>query len=161
VNGINQKQFLPMKLALQYEVKQAIGRHAEEAYPDECCGFFFGGDGEIRTISHVRRATNTRTENRGRRFRIDTDEYRKAEKYAVDHGLDLLGIYHSHPDHPAEPSEHDRSVAMPFFSYIIVSVTGGTANDIRSWRLNEEETFDEESVTILSKQENAMKPISE
>lgn len=150
-----------MKLTLQHEVKVAIDRHAEEAYPDECCGFFFGEDGDIRRISHARRAINTRTENRGRRFRIDTDEYRRAEKFAVDHDLDLLGIYHSHPDHPAEPSEHDRSVAMPFFSYIIVSVQGGTASEIRSWRLNEEETFDEESITKLSKQEYVTKPISE
>ncbi len=149
-----------MELALQYEVQESIGRHAEEAYPDECCGFLFGEDGDIRRISHVRRATNTRTENRGRRFRIDPDEYRRAEKFAVDNDLDLLGIYHSHPDHPAEPSEHDRSVALPFFSYIIVSVQGGTTSEIRSWRLNGEETFDEETITFLSKQVYATKPIS-
>lgn len=120
--------------------------HTEATYPDEGCGFFFGADGDQRTVTHVVKVTNAREGDRRRRFSIDPGDYRQAEKYAADHDLDLLGVYHSHPDHPAEPSEHDRKVAMPFFSYVIVSVREGTSAELRSWRLNEQRQFEEESI---------------
>ncbi len=133
-----------MKLLLKDEVTVYMQNHAEEIYPNECCGFFFGEDGEERVVSHVQRVTNAKEGDQRRRFRIDPQDYRKAEAYADENGLDFLGIYHSHPDHPAEPSEHDRKAAMPFFSYIIISVQDGKAADIRSWRLNNERRFGEE-----------------
>ena len=68
----------------------------------------------------------------------------QAERYAADQDLDLLGVYHSHPNHPAIPSEHDRIAAQPFFSYVIVSVRDGIIDHTRSWRLNDASQFDEE-----------------
>lgn len=122
-------------------------KHAEADYPNECCGFFFGSDnGERREISIARSVSNAKEGDQRRRFRIDPADYREAERYALKNDLDLLGVYHSHPDHPAEPSEHDRKVAMPFFSYIIISVQEGKAADTRSWQLNDERQFDEELI---------------
>jgi proteasome lid subunit RPN8/RPN11 len=146
-----------MSLVLSHIVWDNMVSHAEEEYPSECCGFFFGNDGEIRKIIYAQRTPNIQTANRKRRFRIDPLEYRKAEKFSAENDLDFLGIYHSHPDHPAEPSEHDRSVAMPFFSYIIIPVSEGSAGEIRSWRLNSEETFEEEQVQLLPGQETLNK----
>lgn len=144
-----------MNILLDKEVFDRISEHAEEDYPNECCGFFFGRENDSRKIIHARRVTNISDENQRKRFRISTEDYRGAEAFATEHGVDFLGVYHSHPDHPAEPSEHDRKVAMPFFSYVIVSVSGGKATEIRSWQLNEERKFEEEMIEItrLNKQE--------
>src|SRR5690554_5085356 len=83
---------------------------ATNAYPDECCGFMFGSEGNAgnRTVSCAVPVHNASVENRGRRFRISPRDYLNAEQYALDNDLMLLGVYHSHPDHPAAPSEHDR-----------------------------------------------------
>lgn len=138
-----------MKLELTHNVAGRMKRHAEEIYPDECCGFFFGNDGEIRMIHQTKEVRNIRTGNRRRRFKIDPKDYQQAETYAFENNLDLLGVYHSHPDHPAVPSEHDRKVALPWFSYIILSVEDGKTGDIRSWRLNDSRQFEEEAVKIF------------
>lgn len=137
-----------MKLEIPDKQLQKMHQHAETDYPNECCGFFYGQEqaGEIRQIQVVQKVKNAKQGDQSRRFQIDPNDYRKAEKYAIDHDLDLLGVYHSHPDHPAEPSEHDRKVAMPWFSYVIVSVQNGKATTTRSWRLNDERQFDEETI---------------
>lgn len=135
-----------MSLKLETKVLQNLKSHAEEDYPNECCGFLFGEDGEERRITVSQRTENKSAGNQRRRFQIDPKAYREAEHFAEENDLDFLGIYHSHPDHPAEPSEHDRAVAMPFFSYIIISVQNGETGVIRSWRLNEERQFDEEFI---------------
>ena len=128
------------------EAREKMRRHAREEYPNECCGFFYGKDGDSRQVQVARAVSNVKQGNKRRRFEIDPLDYQKAERYALDNELDLLGVYHSHPDHPAEPSEHDRSVALPWFSYIIISVEDGHTADIRSWRLNDERQFEEESI---------------
>jgi len=125
-----------------------IADHAEDTYPDECCGFFFGKGGENRHIYRSYRVDNSKEGDQRRRFQISPKDYKEAEQFALDNDLDLLGVYHSHPDHPAEPSEHDRSVAMPWFSYIIVSVRDEEAVDVRSWRLDEERQFKEEKLAF-------------
>ena len=121
-------------------------RHAEADYPNECCGFFYGLEGDIRQVRVIREVENAKEGDQRRRFQIDPNDYQKAEKFAIERDLDLLGVYHSHPDHPAEPSEHDRKVAMPWFSYIIISVRDGNAEETRSWQLNKERQFEEETV---------------
>lgn len=137
-----------MKLEISPHTLQEMQGHAESDYPNECCGFFYGLGGEIRKV-HIARATdNAKEGDQRRRFMIDPQDYQEAEQYAVDNDLDLLGVYHSHPDHPAEPSEHDRKVAMPWFSYIIISVSKGNAGPIRSWRLNNNREFVEEQVEV-------------
>lgn len=137
-----------MKVILDQQVFNRITQHAEEEYPNECCGFFFGKESGDRKITHAYSVTNAKEGDQRRRFQITPDDYRQAEKFALNNDLDFLGVYHSHPDHPAEASEHDRKVAMPYFSYIIVSVGEGETKDIRSWQLNEKRQFEEEDVEI-------------
>ncbi len=144
-----------MNLILENKVLQNLKTHAAEDYPNECCGFLFGKDGEERRITISQRTENKSEGNQQRRFQIDPKAYRDAEQFADENNFDFLGIYHSHPDHPAEPSEHDRAVAMPFFSYVIISVQQGETDGIRSWRLNEERQFDEEFILNESINVNA------
>lgn len=126
---------------------QKMKQHAESEYPNECCGFLFGREtGDYRNISELMPVANHKKGDRRRRFMIAPADYRLAEVYAEREDLLLLGVYHSHPDHPAEPSEHDRSVALPFFSYVIISVKEGRAETVRSWRLDDDRNFDEETV---------------
>lgn len=127
---------------------QTMIKHAEETFPDECCGFMFGKEeGAQRIVTEVTLVNNNSEENKKRRFKISPKDYLHAEQHAEEQGLLLLGIYHSHPNHPAIPSEHDRVVAQPYFSYIIISVHDKEFFQLRSWRLNEEEQFEEETVT--------------
>lgn len=136
-----------MKLRIASRALQEMQQHAQEDYPNECCGFFYGVEqDDIRQVHQVRRVENAKEGDQRRRFQIRPVDYQRAEKYALDHDLDLLGVYHSHPDHPAEPSEHDRKVAMPWFSYLIISVQEGKAVAIRSWRLDAERQFEEEAL---------------
>jgi proteasome lid subunit RPN8/RPN11 len=128
-------------------VQEKINAHAEATFPYECCGFLYGSDGENgqRVITDYIESPNSHQENQRRRFQIVPSDYLKAERYADENNLSLLGIYHSHPDHPAIPSEHDRIQAMPFFSYVIISVMSGKTADVRSYVLNPEFQFDEEN----------------
>jgi proteasome lid subunit RPN8/RPN11 len=136
-------------LNINHQAIEAMKLHALDVFPNECCGFFYGKDGEIRDITLAQTVTNVKDGDQRRRFQIDPIDYMKAEKFAVETGLDLLGIYHSHPLHPAIPSEHDRVVAMPWFSYIILSVNEQEIQAVRSWQLNSERKFEEETILTL------------
>ena len=134
-----------MALRLEAGVADAIRRHGAETYPDECCGALIGREGVV-TMTYA--LPNTTDEGPRRRFLVRPDDYRQAEKQARAGGGDLLGFYHSHPDHPARPSQYDLDHAWPFFSYIIVSVRGGAPEDMTSWRLQEDRSaFDQEDLT--------------
>lgn len=137
-----------MALEISSDALKKMQTHAEADYPNECCGFFYGLEGETRQVRVVHEVENAKEGDQSNRFQISPKDYQEAEKYAIDHDLDLLGVYHSHPDHPAEPSEHDRKVAMPWFSYIIISVQDGQTESTRSWRLNDERQFKEEPVSV-------------
>lgn len=131
-----------MTLALQPGVADAIRRHGVETYPDECCGALIGRDG---VVSATHALPNTTEEGPRRRFRVRPQDYMAAERQATASNAELLGFYHSHPDHPARPSQYDLDHAWPVFSYVIVSVRSGVAEDMTSWRLREDRsTFDEE-----------------
>jgi proteasome lid subunit RPN8/RPN11 len=120
---------------------------AEKAFPDECCGFVFGEEMNTeRLIVDIQVVNNAKPGDKRRRFEITALDYMKAERYAEEKNLLLLGVYHSHPNHPAIPSEHDRVAAQPFFSYLILSVMEGHFATIRSWRLDEENQFEEENI---------------
>jgi len=97
---------------------------AVNTFPDECCGFMFGTEDEKenRVIRDILVVNNSKPGDKTRRFQISPLDYMKGEQYAIDNNLILLGIYHSHPKHPAVPSETDRLSAQPFFSYLIISV---------------------------------------
>lgn len=124
---------------------------ASTTFPDECCGFLFGTetDGE-RHITDILVVVNAKDGDKRRRFEISPKDYLHAERHALQHDLALLGVYHSHPNHPAVPSEHDRLAAQPFFSYVIVSVYDRAIRDLRSWRLNDERQFEEENILVMS-----------
>jgi proteasome lid subunit RPN8/RPN11 len=131
------------------ESKERMNKEAEATYPDECCGFMYGTEDSEgnRTITDVFAVTNGKEGDKRKRFEITPKDYLHGEQYALDHDLTLLGVFHSHPDHPPIPSEHDRVAAQPYFSYLIISVKKGTADEAKSWRLNDKEQFDEEQVT--------------
>jgi proteasome lid subunit RPN8/RPN11 len=121
------------------EVERRIRAEGEKCYPDECCGFLLGGVGEDgrRRAEDIMPVPNAdQAEERRRRFRIGPDEFLRAEKLARLRGLDVIGFYHSHPDHPARPSEYDREHALPFYSYVILSVRQGLSAEISSWELS-------------------------
>lgn len=127
--------------ALQPEAETEIRRHAREAYPNECCGALIARDGRIVEAYRLPNTTNGETR---RRFLIGPGDYRMAEARAGEQRAQLAGFYHSHPDHPARPSEHDLAQAWPNLTYIIVAVEAGTPADLRSWRLREDRSGFEE-----------------
>ena len=134
-----------MSLSLQAGTAEAIRQHGIETYPNECCGALIGRDGVV-TATHA--LPNTTEEGPRRRFMVRPQDYRTAERRASELGGELLGFYHSHPDHPARPSQYDLDHAWPFFSYIIVSVRAGVPEDMTSWRLREDRSaFDQENFT--------------
>lgn len=136
-----------MKLIFKKEYIERMQTWLEENYPHEACGFFTGSEaGEDREIQDLWSVHNNSTENLRRRFVIDPLDYIKAEQKADDAETNLLGLFHSHPDHPAFPSEHDLAAAQPYFSYVIASVVDGKLGDVRSFRLGDGEFIEEEVI---------------
>ena len=125
-----------------------IHEHALEAYPEECAGALVGMDVEgMKIVVDVWRAENTHGEERSRRFLIEPLKIKEFEERAAERDMDVLGFYHSHPDHPAEPSEYDREHAWPGWSYVIASVSAENVEDIRSWVLKGDRSgYDEEPI---------------
>ena len=136
-------------VSISEAVNQAIRRHGQETYPHECCGALVGTTADAETsIVDVVPLPNTTEEGPRRRFLVRASDYRLAERRAAEMGGELLGFYHSHPDHPARPSQYDLDHAWPSFSYIIVSVRSGVPEDMTSWRLQEDRSaFDQENLT--------------
>lgn len=136
-------------LALSAADLAAIGRHGERTYPEECCGFLLGvSAGEHTRVERVVPAVNEREDSRHNRFVMSPEIVLAAHKEARAAGLSVVGYYHSHPDHPAVPSDFDREHAWPGLSYLIVAVRGGQVEAAKSWRLRDDrERFEEESLT--------------
>ncbi|MCL4527923.1 MAG: M67 family metallopeptidase [Chloroflexi bacterium] len=139
-----------MMLRLPEAVLVQIHAYGEEAYPEEGAGFLLGADGVERAVQAIFPLSNSREDTaRHNRYLISPGDYLKAEMEAERLGLSLIGVFHSHPDHPDRPSEFDREWAQPFFSYVITSVQLGTAVASRSWRLvNDRSQFVEEEIQI-------------
>lgn len=134
-----------MAVMLRPAVLAAIRDHGRDTYPHECCGALIGRAGDV---SESFALPNTTEEGPRRRFLVRPADYQAAEARATGSGCELLGFYHSHPDHPAQPSKYDLDHAWPSFSYVIVSVVGGEPAEIRSFRLRDDRSqFDEEAVT--------------
>jgi len=123
------------------EVDQAIRRHGEEAYPHECCGALVGTGGHATATVAL---PNTTEEGPRRRFMVRPSDYRLAEQRPTELGGEPLGFYHSHPDHPAKPSQYDLDHAWPTFAYIIVAVASGAAAAMTVWFLKEDRSAFEE-----------------
>jgi cysteine synthase B len=138
-------------LALSREAEEVIRTHAAEAYPHECCGAVIGPRGGAVTLAL--RLGNISEAGRERRFLVSPLDYQRAERTAEIAGAELMGFYHSHPNHPAVPSDFDLQHAWPNLSYVIVSVSqsapaAAQAGALRSWRLRHDRiAFDEEKVT--------------
>jgi proteasome lid subunit RPN8/RPN11 len=118
------------------QLKQ-IYAHAEETYPYECCGFLLGVFDDGGLVREVRPAANLNTE-RTDRFEFDPVEHKQAQFDADDAGLDVIGIYHSHPDWPPIPSQTDMNSAWENSYYLIVSVHEGKPFNTNVWRLADE-----------------------
>ena len=128
-------------LTIPPAVDASIRRHGQETYPHECCGALVGRDDRVADVVPL---PNTTEEGPRRRFLVRPSDYREAERKAGELGGELLGFYHSHPDHPARPSQYDLDHAWPNFAYIIVAVAQGAAADMTVWFLKEDRSsFDE------------------
>ena len=126
-------------LEIDPKLMAEIHAHGEAAYPEEGAGFLLGTDGEVRQVLRIWPLENSReADARHNRYLISPKEYMQGELEAERLNLTLLGVFHSHPDHPNQPSEFDREWAQPFFSYVITSVEKGQALASRSWRLLED-----------------------
>jgi len=132
-------------LAVTPAVADAIRAHGRETFPHECCGALVGADNFVKDVVAL---PNTTEEGPRRRFLVRPTDYREAERRAAELGGELLGFYHSHPDHPARPSQYDLDHAWPTFAYIIVSVMAGQPADMTVWFLKEDRSsFDEGQLT--------------
>ena len=129
------------RLTLTDGVDQAIRAHGQETYPHECCGALVGRDDRVTAVVAL---PNTTEEGPRRRFLVRPSDYREAERRASELGAELLGFYHSHPDHPARLSQYDLDHAWPTFAYIIVAVTAAAAGDVTVWYLKDDRSSFEE-----------------
>ena len=137
------------QIKISEEAVETINADGIAAFPNECCGFLYGHDstGGGRQITLAVPVTNSKEGDQRRRFEISPLDYLRAEQFALQSDTQLLGVYHSHPNHPAIASQRDLAVAMPYFSYVIVSVMDGEIADLKSWRLKDEvQEFLEEEV---------------
>ncbi len=135
-------------LWLEHALAETIRRHGEATYPHECCGALLGYDTEVakadgaaeetRRVASLLPLSNRNGDSPRNRFSVTAEDVRAAEAAARKQNLEVIGWYHSHPDHPAKPSEFDRQHAWPWYSYIIVSVQRGFACEMTSWRLNDD-----------------------
>ena len=132
------------------ELARRMEEHGQKTYPEECCGILLGStDGDETVILDVVEIDNLQEDNRRRRFLITPKQYLQAERAASERNLQLLGFYHSHPDHPAIPSEFDREHALPWFTYIVLSIAHGEAKVMTAWLLSESrDRFNETPLSI-------------
>ena len=136
-------------LLLSPQQRDEIAAHGERDYPYECCGLLLGEFKQgSKVVSETYPISNAREEAAKRnRFLIQPEELVRGEKYAAEQGMDVVGFYHSHPDHPAVPSQYDLEHAWPSYSYIVVAVEAGLAKDLRSWEMEPDRTrFTEEEI---------------
>jgi proteasome lid subunit RPN8/RPN11 len=134
---------------------EKIRAHGAETYPHECCGALLGRDSELESREAVREVlglfplVNRRDDSPRNRFSVTAEDVLEADKAAQAQKLEVVGWYHSHPDHPARPSQYDRDHAWPWYSYIIVSVHNGAPQEMTSWRLNDDrQEFSPEGIEI-------------
>ena len=141
-----------MTLYLTRRHLKQIQEHLKQGYPYEACGILVGAsDANGRTVVEVLPTGNGREENvQHKRYTIPPEDLLWGELRAEHLGMEVIGYFHSHPDHTASPSEVDRELAWPNYSYLIASVRQGRVQGRRSWRLREDRSrFDEEPVVVV------------
>jgi proteasome lid subunit RPN8/RPN11 len=142
-----------MTVYIPFEVMQRIFRHGESAYPEEGAGLLLGRVvGDDRRVEAILELDNAREDgSRHNRYLITPQAMLEGEQEAERRGMDILGVFHSHPDHPNLPSDYDREWALPWYSYLITSVNSGHAIESRAWRLQEDRSgFDAEVLLITT-----------
>jgi proteasome lid subunit RPN8/RPN11 len=152
-----------MSLYLSAQQIQILTAHASRTYPEECCGLLLGLDHPHKQVLEIWETVNAWNPEVGAelgailprsatgkrdRFWIDPQDLLNAQRYARDRQMKIIGIYHSHPDHPAVPSESDRLLAWSAYSYVILSVEAGIVVDYRSWTLDEQQQFHAEAILV-------------
>jgi proteasome lid subunit RPN8/RPN11 len=135
----------------QTELRQ-LQQHVEGTYPYEGGGWLIGRVDDLgrKVVTEIKPIENQRAvEDQHNRILITDQMYREGEAYADNKDLLLIGFFHSHPDHPARPSEFDRDHALPWWSYLIISVEQGKSADVLSWELREDRSgFNAEEIVI-------------
>ncbi len=141
-----------MLIIKENQIKE-IEKQGEKGYPFEICGFLLGNidyQNDTREVKEIFQVENQNKERANDRFEISPQDYLKVEKYADENNLSIVGIYHTHPDHPDRPSQTDLMFAQPDMSYIIMSIENGKAKSFKSWVLNlDKNEFEEEEVKII------------
>jgi proteasome lid subunit RPN8/RPN11 len=147
-----------MASSINKSLLRYLEEHLEAAYPEEGAGFLLGNsleDGSREFTQLILLKNEWQEGDKTNRFMIQSKDVWEAEERADAEGLTLLGVFHSHPDSANIPSEFDRQWALPWFSYIITTVTKGAATNNRLWRLKEDRSaYWEEALQILAPIEN-------
>ncbi len=142
-------------LKILHPCYHALRRHGEQTYPHECCGVLLGTvDGDVRTVVEIAKAGNTRLDSLHNRYNIDPKELVRIQREARERDLDIVGFYHSHPDHPARWSPTDFAEAHWIgCSYVITAVEKGTAQQTNSFALlgdsEENKHFEDEPIKVV------------
>ena len=152
-----------MTLVLREDQSAQIREYLQRAYPEEGCGVMLGGEQDgRREVARIVAFENQREDSRHNRYLISPEQFLAAERAGREQGLDVLGFFHSHPDHPAEPSAFDLEHAWPYYSYVIVSVLAGRIGEMRSFRLADDRShFDTETIELLEGAAGAPGPAGE
>ena len=150
-----------MNLQLKTNHLEIIKNHAERTYPDECCGLILGyKNNEYKIAVEVITTENVWNTEKGnftedqenstrRRYAISPQVMLQTQKVAINHNLNIIGIYHSHPDYPAIPSEWDRIYAWPEYSYVILSLQNTQTGELQSWTLDDNHQFQSETIKLI------------
>lgn len=131
------------------KIKAEIEAHAESTYPNECGGMLIGefDVGGARNVKETFPLENSYPDDQSNRVLLGPRDVMRAERYARERKLDVIGYYHSHPEDKAVPSQFDLDHALPVWSYVIASVIGGKAVDVRSWVMEDDRSrFNEEII---------------
>jgi len=138
-----------------------VFRHSAETYPEECCGFLIGVDGPTRTVVEARRATNVHPEQRGVRYTVDPREQLRLELELRRTRHEIIGFYHSHPDHPGVPSSFDVERSWPAYAYIIVEVRDGRPVTARGFRMDPDTKTVREQRVVFTRPRRPRRPPAE
>lgn len=137
------------------EIIDQIGAHGRDTYPEECCGFLLGTvEDDGNHVVALRRVENRQEDQREQRYQIGSRDFLDADREARRLGLDIVGIYHSHPDHPASPSATDLAEAtFPGYTYVIVSVLGAVPDALTAWTLARDRSrFEPDPIRVVKGQ---------
>jgi len=150
VGCVKNRLMMTNKVLLPKQYYKQICRHAERVYPEECCGLLLGESiGGTKSVHHIIETENEAEDTPHRRYCIPPKALFDAERLVREKGWEVLGVYHSHPDHPARPSDFDRERAILQYEYIILSVLGGRAAEMSCWSLRDPDpAFEREDLRV-------------